>query len=381
MQGITEVKVTQLKKVKEDSKCDVLALSESASSSSEPHRNAEMKDLLIQSFPECDVHSVPCNCIPDSKFAGRHGITVIAHKELKSSFLYVPLKGCNGYLDHRQLCVDLTAKNGAPIRMVAVHYKSNAGTLSEITKRLQCHSTIDILKDAEDGTVLIAGGDFNVHPEWPIFGEVVKLFNTVGMTCSSVLDIWNNDLRGEAWTHRQRKRDSGNMIDHVFVSSHVDCFTQLLGPPDYNVTTDHEKFIELSIFDSLNVSVRQVHLGRYRCEECGRVYRYEGRIHNPCPYNLDELVQTYKDKLLCMSDKSGQSSSVRAHDEHYDPLNPIHVAEIMLRALGEGNPPKFERASKDVQPEVEDDWIPERSTPLTKAVTKAEVSFNLWEHV
>lgn len=235
--------------------------------------------------------------------------------------------------DHRQFAVTITAKVGIESytsHLVFVHYKSGkdgCGACWNAYKRLQFRASVDELKDKGDETNLIVMGDMNADPKWQIYGEIAAEMHSAGLNMESWGQVWKNDPKN-SWTRRKGKVDDetdgesddesdtesdnesdresddesdtesnadvGNMLDQVACRTQpgVGCKVDLVSPPQYQLSSDHEKFYVVQLFacnDEPPTTTEYTFDSYFPhfCVNCGRGYLSKGAIHNPCP-NVDE---------------------------------------------------------------------------------------------
>lgn len=256
LQQLKECNIEELQETQRVAGCNVICLSETwhrphnwpGGQQEERQHLAKLHNALNANTEGRNwfIHDIPCTCIGKINYDaifGRHGMVIFCHPDLICEQRDVVMPTLNMQIDHRQAAVVLKTKdNKHECHLISCHLRTGDGTgdLDGGLKRLQLRATIDHLLKAPSDAILVAGGDFNIHPTKPFMGELIFQVNRIpGLSIESFNRLWVN-ARSRPWTHLHNG-NPGNMLDHALIKTPkgIACDVELLGPDQ--ITTDHPR--------------------------------------------------------------------------------------------------------------------------------------------
>ncbi|OXA64769.1 hypothetical protein Fcan01_01081 [Folsomia candida] len=189
LQQLKECNIEELQETQRVAGCNVICLSETwhrphnwpGGQQEERQHLAKLHNALNANTEGRNwfIHDIPCTCIGKINYDaifGRHGMVIFCHPDLICEQRDVVMPTLNMQIDHRQAAVVLKTKdNKHECHLISCHLRTGDGTgdLDGGLKRLQLRATIDHLLKAPSDAILVAGGDFNIHPTKPFMGELI----------------------------------------------------------------------------------------------------------------------------------------------------------------------------------------------------------------
>ncbi|OXA43678.1 hypothetical protein Fcan01_21586 [Folsomia candida] len=308
-------KIAQIHAIQTAKNFNVLVLTETHHG---PRFGRKETTALLKLLPTWNRHDLPCNC---KGFAGSatHGVVILAEPGIgfvPGNLHIDPL----GEDDHRQVAATLT-KDGYTCHLVGCHLQSGMhgpGDAKGAFKVLQLNALATHFGPPDlfgPKDIWIAMGDFNVHRNDPMFGQIQKRLGDIGMRVESDLQLGveNAGSVTHPWTHLGKAGQSSNMLDHAVVRVPVglECRVDLAANPP--IQSDHLQYLVVTVGATKDVTPRSrcnVWHRPYSCVKCGRGFEKNvSHTSGNCPCdNIPELVATIR-SVTAVQHRDGPSMS------------------------------------------------------------------------